>query len=237
MVNSVLKNTLKPVGSESVVDKTIRRIIEAISEGKYEIGQKLPNEYELISELQISRNSLREAMKILTTLGVVEIRRGDGTYVCDQIQPSVFDSIIYGLVFDTSSSSELAELRQALDETMIKLAMKKATAEDIAELQHSINNMEVLFKSGNTIAASNEDYNFHIKVVDICRNKLFSRIVKGVYQFFRHSIHVNITTEEEFAHATENHTDILNLIKNKQEDKVAAVVANTLRSWGENVKK
>jgi len=227
---------LKPVGGESVVDKTIRRIIEAISDGRYEIGQKLPNEYELISELQISRNSLREAMRVLSTLGIVEIRRGDGTYVCDQINPSVFDSIIYGLVFDTSSSSELAELRQALDETMIKLAMKKATDDDIKELQRSIDNMEILFKSGNTTAASNEDYNFHIKVVDICRNKLFSRIIKGVYQFFRHSIHVNVTTEEEFAHATENHTDILNLIKNKDEERIAEVVANTLRSWGDKVK-
>ena len=236
MANSVLTNSLKPVGGESVVDKTIRRIIEAISDGRYEVGQKLPNEYELISELQISRNSLREAMRVLSTLGIVEIRRGDGTYVCDQINPSVFDSIIYGLVFDTSSSSELAELRQALDETMIKLAMKKATEEDIKKLQHSIDNMEILFKSGNTAAASEEDYKFHIMVVDICRNKLFSRIIKGVYQFFRHSIHVNVTTEEEFAHATENHTDILNLIKNKDEEKVAEVVAGTLRSWGDKVK-
>ena len=180
MPNSVLSNSLKPVGGESVVDKTIRRIIEAISDGRYETGQKLPNEYELISELQISRNSLREAMRVLSTLGIVEIRRGDGTYVCDQINPSVFDSIIYGLVFDTSSSTELAELRQALDVTMIKLAMKKATDEDIAELQRSIDNMEILFKSGDTVAASKEDYNFHMTVIDICRNKLFSRIVKGV---------------------------------------------------------
>lgn len=231
------KGMLAPVNNQSVVDLAITRITDAISNGTYKMGQKLPNEYTLISELQISRNSLREAMRVLSTVGVIEIKRGDGTYVCDQINPSVFDSMIYGLVFDASSSKELVELRQSLDEIMIKLAMEKANEKDIADLKGFIESMEKNFKEGNLPEAAAADYNFHIRMLEICDNKLISRIIKGVYQFFRHSIHVNIETEEKFAHAAEYHRELLNLIITKDTCRVSEVVGKSLESWRHNVKR
>lgn len=230
------RSVLSPVKGQSVVDETIKSIMGAILEGHYKMGEKLPNEYELIKELQISRNSLREAMKVLSTVGVIEIRRGDGTYICDQINPSIFDSLIYGLVFDASSSTELIELRQSLDEIMIKLAIDKADEDDIAELQGFIVSMESSFIKGDLDAAALADYNFHIRIVEAAKNKLLSRIVKGVYQFFRESIYKNITTEEEFAHAAEYHKQLLNLIKTKDKANVEGIVANSLGIWSHNIK-
>ena len=228
---------LAPISEQSVVDKTIKRIIDAITNGTYKVGQKLPNEYELISELQISRNSLREAMKVLSTIGIVEIKRGDGTYVCDQINPSVFDNVVYGLVFDISSSAELSELRRSFDEIMLRLSIEKATQKDIDELQHFIDLMRENLKKGNIKAAAEADYNFHIRMVDACQNKLLSRIIKGVYQFFRHSIEVNIKNEEDYAHAAEYHQALLNTIIDRDKARVCDVVATSLKSWSTNVKK
>ncbi|WP_461206249.1 FadR/GntR family transcriptional regulator [Clostridium sp. DL1XJH146] len=237
MENKVNNKGLTPVGGGSVVDKTINRIIEAISVGSFKMGEKLPNEYELIKELEISRNSLREAMRVLSAVGVVEIRRGDGTYVCDQVNPSLFDTMIYGLVFDVSSSSELIELRQSLDEITLKLAIEKADDDDINELRHYLEAMETYIENGDFIAAADADYNFHIKIVDIGRNKLLSRIVKGVYQFFKVSIYRNIEAEEKFSHATEYHEEILDLIVTKDKSHVEDVIKMSLNSWRNNIKK
>ena len=106
------RKKLKPIGQKTIVDQIIGTIIESIIKGNYKAGTKLPSEYELIEEMQVSRNSLREAMKILSTLGIVEIKRGDGTYVCSQVNPSVFDRVVYSMIYDTSTSGELRELRE-----------------------------------------------------------------------------------------------------------------------------
>lgn len=70
------KKRLKPIGQKTIVDQIINTIIDSIVRGDYKAGTKLPSEYELIEEMQVSRNSLREAMKILSTMGIVEIKEG-----------------------------------------------------------------------------------------------------------------------------------------------------------------
>jgi GntR family transcriptional repressor for pyruvate dehydrogenase complex len=227
---------LTPVGGQSVVEMTISSIIDAIADGTYKSGQKLPNEYELISELQISRNSLREAMRVLSTVGVVEIKRGDGTYVCNQVNPSIIDNLIYGMVFDASSTEELIELRQSLDEVVLKLAIEKAEDEDIEELQKLIDKMQTECKLGNLEEAAKADYDFHIKLVDISSNTFLTRIVKGVYRLFIRSIQENISTEEEFASAVLYHKQLLNLVINRDKEKISDVVAASLESWQYHIK-
>lgn len=228
--------TLTPVGGQSVVDRAIQSIVDAISDGTYQIGSKLPNEYELIDELKISRNSLREAMRVLSTVGVVEIRRGDGTYVSDQVNPGLIDNMIYGLVFDASSTEELIELRQSFDEIMLKLAILKADDVDVRAMGTCIKNMEESFRKGDLEAAAAADYDFHIQMVESTKNKFLIRIVKGVYRLFRHSILESITTEEVLSHVVDYHNQLLDLIVNKDQESVRDVVAVTLETWQNHVK-
>ena len=94
----------KKINKKSVVDLIMDQLLSDITSGVYPPGTKLPNEYELIRQMQVSRNSLREAIKILTAMGIVEIRRGDGTYVCSQVNPSVFDNVVYSMVSGETST-------------------------------------------------------------------------------------------------------------------------------------
>ena len=127
-----------PVKKENVVDQIINAITDSIVAGKYKAGMKLPNEYELIQEFHVSRNSLREAMKILSAMGIVEIRRGDGTYVCSEVKPSLFDNAVFGIVYGMSTDAELLELRQIIDEEIVRLAMEKITPQEIRALYENI---------------------------------------------------------------------------------------------------
>ena len=147
------------IESGNVVDKIIAELTGAFASGRFSAGEKLPNEFELTKELGVSRNSLREAIKILSALGVVEIRRGEGTYICSEPKPSIFDSFAYSILLERSNSEEIVELRQILDEDVLVMAVQKCTQEQIEWLKANIAEMEQHFETGDLskAAASGRD--------------------------------------------------------------------------------
>ncbi len=235
--NSAKTKSLSPLNSKSVVDLIVESIIAAVSSGKYPIGTKIPSEFELMEELKVSRNSLREAMKTLVSMGIVEIKRGDGTYVCSQMNPSALDTLIYGMIFDMSSSSDLIELREILDQAILRLAIQKATEADMESLQLNINQFRQCIRLKDIPAAVKLDYEFHLKLTSIGNNVFLTRIVRGVYQLFVDSIEHNIMVEQNFAFADEYHQEILNCIKDRAYDRVEKVIAVSLSSWKKNIGK
>lgn len=228
---------MEPISSKTVVQQIIEQMTTAITTHRFQLGQKLPSEFELMEELNVSRNSLREAMKIMSATGIVEIRRGDGTYICSKPNPGFFDSILYSMMFESSTDVELVELRQVLDEAILKLAICKVKEEEILQLQKYIDEMRLNFRNGNLSKAAMLDYNFHIYLADCSRNTFLVHIVKGVYEIFKSSIENNIRTEELFARADENHQLIVDCLKKGDERMIPNVIAQSLSSWKRNMKK
>lgn len=237
MTNKTITRQMAPIEKETVVEKVIHQLTLAISSGRFKMGQKLPSEFELMDELNVSRNSLREAMKILSAMGIVNIKRGDGTYVFSQINPSVFDSIIYSMIFEASTDDEVIELRQTFDEAVLKLAMKKCTDQQIAQLQNYIDQMRYYFANGEISRAAKIDYQFHLYLTECSSNVFLIRIVKGIYQLFEQSIEKNIRNEKLFAKADEYHQEIVDCLKDRDFSRIEEVIAISLLSWKENVKK
>ncbi|MFI3238375.1 MAG: FadR/GntR family transcriptional regulator [Lachnospiraceae bacterium] len=235
-MNTFLENqSMTPIGEDSVVNKVIVSITQAIRQGRFKTGQKLPSEYELMEELKISRTSLREAMKIMSAMGILQIKRGDGTYINEEVNPMMFDSLIYSLILEKSSQDHIVELRQMLDEIIIRLAIDKCTSRDISKLEEFVILMRKAFKDGEISKAAALDYQFHLYLIECSRNPLLSRIVNGVYQLFETSIEKNIRTEALFAEADTHHQSILHCIKSRDYNHVHDVVMNSLQSWRENI--
>ncbi len=228
---------MDPIPGGSVVDKIIYQIRDAIARGRFRMGDKLPTEFELMEELHVSRNSLREAMKILATMGIVEIRRGDGTYICSEVRPNIMDFMVYSMLLEESCPEEIIELRQTLDEDILGLAIIKHTQADVQQLEGYIAKMRTHFEQGELSLAAKADYQFHIALAQACHNKFLSRIVLGVYGLFESSIENNIRTEEQFAKADRHHQDIVDCLKAGDDDRITEVIANSLSSWRANVEK
>lgn len=183
-----MNRKMKPINRQNVVDKVTKRIMDSILEGKFHAGEKLPNEYELIEELQVSRNSLREAMKILAAMGIVDIRIGDGTYICSEIRSSVVDPVIYGLICNVDSYEGLLECRQAIDESILTYAMRNITKEEINELKENLNQTKVAIQNGNFDLLEELDLKFHYMLIDSCKNPYYVRLMRGIYGVFEHYI-------------------------------------------------
>lgn len=219
------------VNKKSVVDIVMDTIIADIISGKYPPGTKLPNEYDLIAELNVSRNSLREAIKILTAMGIVEIRHGDGTYVCSQASPSLFDNVVYSIISSNSSNDDLLELRQIVDDMCVRLAIEKITPEEIAQLEGCVAQMADAIKHNDMEKAKELDYQFHSDLIASCKNALFIRIINGLYTIFKGAIGQTLYLENVDSQAAVFHENIINCIKEKNYRDVHKVVADSLISW------
>ncbi len=230
------KQKMEPISSKTVVEQIVDRMTNAMMEGHYKIGMKLPSEFVLMEELNVSRNSLREAMKIMSAMGIVEIKRGDGTYIAKEVKANVFDSVIYSIMFESSSNNEIVEYRKILDEAVLKVAMYKISDEEIENLQFLINQMQFYSQKNDFDKVAELDYQFHIHLIECSRNSFLIRNLKSVYKVFYPTIKKNIRTEEAFARADVHHQMMLEVLKNKDESLIRQAIDDSLSSWKNRIK-
>ena len=139
---------LKKINRSSVVQRVIDRLTEAIVSGELKPGDRIPTEMELAEQMGVARNSIREAVKILVYIGVLEIRRADGTFVCDGFSESLIDPMVYGIILNQQNEQELNELRTMIESGVMRLAIEKASDKELAELMDKAGYQ---FSSANSI--------------------------------------------------------------------------------------
>ena len=168
--------------SAMLADSTAQRILKMIEEeNRFSIGDKLPNENNLASELNVSRSTLREAVKILTTNGILEIQRGRGTFVTAN---TIIDSADLSDI--ASGLDDLFEMRLMFEPDCAYLAAKRATEEEIGEICYYGEEIEKKILSGED--RTFEEQKFHESIANATHNSfvkqfmpiIFNAIKKGV---------------------------------------------------------
>ncbi|MCY2974952.1 MAG: FadR/GntR family transcriptional regulator [Planctomycetota bacterium] len=173
---------LVAIKSRSAVEQVVERITAVIQERKLRSGERLPGEFELVEQLQVSRPVLREALSRLQSLGLVDIQRGRGTFVGDTSSLANCVRLLQTAV--TISPQELvsyAELRSAIEVQAVRQAAEKATDEDIAELSgllKKLDDEELPYAEALQI-----DFRFHRKLIEIAGNPLMQNLMEVIYEF------------------------------------------------------
>ena len=187
---------LKKLSNESVVQRVINCLTDAMINKELRPGDKIPTELELSETLGVGRNSIREAIKILVYLGVLEIRRAEGTFVCEGFTESMIDPMIYGIILDKADSYDnLMELREMMESGVVRLAMTKYTEEDMHNLEEKLSLMKAEIDKGpqNTQATFEADNAFHDAVSSMGHNPLIDKINR-VVQMLTWSIRLETVT-------------------------------------------
>ena len=170
-----------PIRRESVADLVYEQIMEQIFKGEWVPGSKIPSENELSKRLGVSRISIREAFQRLVSLGILETRQGDGTYV-KEFTPGVYMNPLIPLcVLDPVDLMEVMEYRKITEIETIGLAAERATEADIDELQEIYAKMEASRDDIKEFAA--EDLNFHLAIAKASKNSLIikvNQVVKNI---------------------------------------------------------
>ncbi|SEF16081.1 FadR/GntR family transcriptional regulator [Jiangella alba] len=122
-------------------------------------GDGLPAEGALAQQLGVSRNSVREAVKGLVSLGILETRRGSGVFVKDFSLSLLIDNLPFNLLFDFSELADLLEVRRAVENDLIERAVRDMTDRTRSELEQIVSEMKE--KSDRGADVLDEDRRFH----------------------------------------------------------------------------
>ena len=224
---------LKKVSSESVVQQVINALTDAMINRELRPGDKIPTEAEMAENMGVGRNFIREAIKILVYLGVLEIRRAEGTFVCEGFSESMIDPMIYGIILDKEDSYEnLMELREMIEVGVLQLAMAKVQEEELKSLKEKLGHMKTAIEAGsenveNAFWADNE---FHDAICNIGKNPLVNKI-NQVVRVLTYSM--RFTTVETMIKTGrgqelyEAHQKIYEMIENKVTDNLNMAVRKT----------
>lgn len=175
------KSFLRPIDNTSVVQQVIDRLTYAMIYKELRPGDKLPTEMELASSFGVGRNSIREAIKILVSFGVLDIRRPEGTFVACGFSDKMINPLLYGIILDQSDSLDsLKELREWIDFGILELAMEKAKSEDISQLEERLHKLLTDIDAGDVEKVFISDDNFHEAISTAAHNSLLGQIARLV---------------------------------------------------------
>jgi DNA-binding FadR family transcriptional regulator len=166
----------RPGRTTSVTDEAIERIRQIIVSGEWGPGARLPREAELASRLGISRNSLREAVRALSLLRVLEVRQGDGTYVTSLEPDLLLEStrFVAHLLAD-KTVVELFEVRRLLEPAAAALAAVRIDEAGLVALRHELERMNAATKIEELVEP---DAAFHAVIADAAGNSVLSSLLE-----------------------------------------------------------
>jgi len=133
---------LEPIGTQLLHREVRRRIKTYIVENSLSAGDRLPTETEIAEQLGVSRNVVREALKGLEAVGLVEVRMGSGTHVARFDAAKYLEHYTYSLIVDGIGIDELWEVRRALELAFIEKAANAIEDDDLRELDGLVTAME-----------------------------------------------------------------------------------------------
>ncbi len=173
---------LKSLKKESVVQSVINCLTDAIRSEELKPGDRIPPEPELADSLGVARSSVREAIKILTYLGVLESKRSEGTFVCNGYKESMIDPMVYGILLNQDSFENLMELREMTEAGMLRLAIEHHEEDELKELEAILGKMKAALelKENRVDTFFRADNKFHDKIAEMGKNPMADKINKVV---------------------------------------------------------
>jgi len=197
--------------NRSATDRTIDRIVGLISSGELEPRQRLPPEDRLAERMEVSRGSLREAVRVLSFLGVLDVRVGDGTYVTDLNGERLLAGLdLVGRVADKRTVLEIFEIRTILESATASLAAVRATQEQVAEMEATL---ALLAASEDSEEFVKYDIQFHDLIAEASGNvslQMLCRSFSAQTQRVRHLRGEHV--EGILKRSTAEHEDIFGYI-------------------------
>lgn len=213
---------LKSLKKESVVQSVINRLTDAMRSGELKPGDKIPTEPELSDSLGVARSSVREAIKILAYLGVLESKRSEGTFVCSGYKESMIDPMVYGIILNQDSFDNLMELREMIEAGMMRLAIAHHDENELSELEGLIKEMEqaVSDKVDPVGTFFRVDDRFHDKIAEMGKNPMadkVNRVVRSLTYAMRLDTVSSMIKNGKADELIDAHRKLLEAIRNGEE--------------------
>lgn len=172
---------LSPVRSRKLCDLVIQQIQEKISLGIFAPGTKIPTEPTLMAQLGVGRSTVREAIRVLVSAGLLEVRQGDGTYVLSRASGQ--EPLEYRL--RRATAGEIREVRRIIEVETARLAAANRTALDLETMRDCLVRKKAAMAGGDTHGYVAADIAFHSAVAAASGNSLLADLYRSFCMVFQ----------------------------------------------------
>ena len=220
---------LSPSSRPPLADEVTAKLRSMVHSGEWSLHQRIPSETELIARLGVSRGTLREAVKALAHSGMLEVRRGDGTYVRATSEISGAARRLY----QDHTEEHILEVRLGLDTQAARLAARNATADDVTALRALLAARDEAWVAGDYEAWARADWGFHERVAQASGNPLLHEL----YASFGAAFHQDLLKQQGRpgfdGRPHEGHGLLVDAIELRDAEAAVATVNRNLNSCAE----
>lgn len=202
---------VEPIKSTRIYEEIVRQIKTLVQEGKLKSGDRLPPERDLAERFKVSRTSVREAFRALESVGLIEIRPGEGTFVREVSVESLIEPLALVILTQREAVGELFEARQLLEPSIAGLSARRATKEEIQEMERILDEQAREVEAGRTGLA--QDAAFHAAIASSAHNRAITRIVHALMDLLTQSREESLQTPGRPSRSHQDHRRILEAIR------------------------
>ncbi len=216
----------KPVKKTRVYEEIVVKVKDMIEKGKLHSGDQLPSERELAEVFNVSRSSVREALRSLESQGYLESRQGDGTYIARQPVDSLVSPLATVIFTEKDGQMELFEMRRLIEPHLAYLAAERATPKEITMLDKALELQEEEVARGES--GTEVDKTFHYILAEAAKNKVLLRVIDNVMDLLAESRDKYLQVEGRPEMSLTRHRQLLKAIKAGDRERAAQVMREHL---------
>lgn len=192
---------------------------------------------EMAEELGVSRGSVREAMKILSALGIVEIKIGNGTYICDSPNGAMMDSLLFSLLISNPDISEFSEFRKLFEIDVVELIIQHFDKNETERkaLADNLERLKQMQKEGAEInRLAENDIEFHRILGKASKNLVTEKIYNFIIDFMQKSIKTTHELSKQRGEiAAKSHQYIVEAIESRNIEVCRNAIEESVDTWSE----
>ena len=215
-----MSRTLTPVVRTTLSAAVFEQLISFVVTGEWKAGDRIPPERDLCVELGVARTSLREALKAMELVGMLDSRVGEGTFVCPRSEFLARPMLWAFTGTDHRELKDLLEARSLLEEDLAALAAERGSEEEIQAVGDSINAMRADMDGASILET---DMAFHLRISGAAHNEILANAVQLLRNMLRQWIHLKLLLPAVPGQVLEEHEAVYNAIRNR--DALAARLA------------
>ena len=209
----------------------MNNIKNALIRGQLKPGDKLPSIADMAAEMNVGVSSVREAIKMLEALCVVESRHGERTVICTELKEDSINPLTFQLMILPKKSDELIEFREMFEASYTFMAMDNASDEDLEKIRIIVE--EQVEKSKTQELDTLDEMNFHRAILCSTRNQYIRKIGETMLELLKATFVEQLVLASDYKEMTivESHIMIYEALRDKDKRKLRDILDDSFRGW------
>lgn len=219
----------RPIEHTRVSQEAVEQIVNLIRNHHLDPGDRLPGERQLVESLGVSRTSVREALRSLEGMGLIEVRAGVGAFVKHPVSDLVQTSLPHPLLVNRETLNKLFQLREIIEVEAVAIAARRATDEDLNQIGRAVMQMEACYANQDLDGMVEADIELHRAILVATGNDILVRVVDNIADLLKEMRRASLTISEGVPSTIAGHRAILAALKVRQPEAARQAMQDHLR--------